>query len=81
MTENADTYCVGSTSLLRAELGLEKRSWASNSGQTEFWNNWAKGRENAPYLDSSKTSMPEIVALFAIGSNVRFNFPCGVGFR
>lgn len=33
------------------------------------------------YSDSSRTSMPETVALFTIGSKVRFSFPCAVGFR
>jgi hypothetical protein len=32
------------------------------------------------YLASSKTSIPETVALFRIGSKVRFNFPCAEGF-
>lgn len=30
---------------------------------------------------SSRTSIPETVALFTIGSKVRFSFPCALGFR
>ncbi len=33
------------------------------------------------YRDSSRTSMPEMVALFAIGSKVRFSLPCALGLR
>lgn len=49
-----------------------------------FLRNHAFGgaNENAVvHWDSSNTSMPEIVALLAIGSNVRFSFPWGLGFR
>lgn len=36
---------------------------------------------NLAYLDSSSTSIPEIVALFEMGSKVRFSLPCGVGLK
>jgi hypothetical protein len=33
------------------------------------------------YRDSSNTSIPEMVAKFAIGSKVMLSFPCALGFR
>jgi hypothetical protein len=33
------------------------------------------------YRDSSRTSMPETVALFTIGSKVMLSLPCALGFR
>ena len=40
-----------------------------------------QGPSEQSYCDSSSTSMPETVALFAIGSKVMLSLPCGLGFR
>jgi hypothetical protein len=38
-------------------------------------------RECELYWASSRTSIPETVALFAMGSKVRFSFPWALGFK
>ncbi len=51
-------------------------------GSGDFGDGAGDSRQvNADHSDSSRTSMPETVALFWIGSKVRFNFPWAEGFR
>ena len=38
-----------------------------------------RGKEWSFHWDSSITSIPETVALFTMGSNVRLSFPCALG--
>lgn len=37
--------------------------------------------ERVLYWASSRTSIPEMVALLTMGSKIRFSFPCALGFR
>jgi len=65
--------------------------WKTPDGLWGLLNEWHRhptlhlaGRLIGVHLnhwDSSKTSMPETVALFAMGSKVRFSFPCADGFK